>query len=122
MVTNFCESANAHLGKLTRVLENEFGDPEHRSLILQQVRELEGFNENEQWMVANRLVKDPKEMELFQGLTRDSRVKFIPLMLASKILASYWAGMGLMPVNVTMFCYIPYLSLCTNLPSSLYLF
>ncbi|XP_011083387.1 uncharacterized protein LOC105165934 [Sesamum indicum] len=68
MVTNFCESANARLGKLTR-----------------QVRELEGFDENEQLMVANRLVKDPKEMELFLGLTRDSRVKFVHLMLAGKI-------------------------------------
>ena len=62
-----CESANARLGKLTRVLENEFGDPEHRSLILQQVREQEGFDKNEQLIVANKLVKDPKEMELFLG-------------------------------------------------------
>ncbi|KAL2240715.1 UNVERIFIED_CONTAM: hypothetical protein Sindi_0712700 [Sesamum indicum] len=85
MVTNFCESADARLGILTRVLENEFGDPEHRSLILQQVREQEGFDENEQLIVANKLVKDPKEMELFQGLIRDSRLKFVRLMLASKI-------------------------------------
>ncbi|KAL2231952.1 UNVERIFIED_CONTAM: hypothetical protein Sindi_1375200 [Sesamum indicum] len=58
MVTNFYESADARLGKLTRVLENEFGDPEHRSLILQQVRELEGLDENEQLIVPKASVSN----------------------------------------------------------------
>ncbi|KAL2230665.1 UNVERIFIED_CONTAM: hypothetical protein Sindi_1660900 [Sesamum indicum] len=84
MVTNFCDSA-ARLAKLTKVLENEFGDPKHRSVILQKVRELECIDVNQQLMVANRLVKDPKEMELFLGLIRDYRVKFVCLILASDI-------------------------------------
>ncbi|KAL2250238.1 UNVERIFIED_CONTAM: hypothetical protein Sindi_2497500 [Sesamum indicum] len=85
MVTNFCETANARLASLTRVLESEFGDPEHRSLIWQQVRELGEIDQREQLMVENRLVKDPKELELFLGLTRDCRVDYVRLILAGKI-------------------------------------
>ncbi|KAL2248317.1 UNVERIFIED_CONTAM: hypothetical protein Sindi_2684000, partial [Sesamum indicum] len=59
------DSANTCLGTLTRVLESEFGDPEYRAMIRQQVRDLEAFDGNENLMVANKLVKNPLEMELF---------------------------------------------------------
>ncbi|KAL2248322.1 UNVERIFIED_CONTAM: hypothetical protein Sindi_2684500 [Sesamum indicum] len=85
MVSTFCESANTRLAMLTRVHESEFGHPEHRVMILEQVRELDSFDENEHLIVANRLVKDPKEMELFLALSKDSRVKMVQLMLAGNI-------------------------------------
>ncbi|KAL0433300.1 UNVERIFIED_CONTAM: hypothetical protein Slati_2664300 [Sesamum latifolium] len=45
--------------------------------------ELQTFDENEHLMVANRLVKDPKELALWLGLSKESRVKWIRLMLAA---------------------------------------
>ncbi|KAL0438831.1 UNVERIFIED_CONTAM: hypothetical protein Slati_2366100 [Sesamum latifolium] len=85
MVSTFCESADTRMGTLTRVLENEFGDPDHRAVILHHVRELETFDENEHLIVANRLVKDPKELALWLGLSKESRVKWIRLMLAGRM-------------------------------------
>ncbi|KAL0345331.1 UNVERIFIED_CONTAM: hypothetical protein Sradi_4364400 [Sesamum radiatum] len=81
MVSTFCESKNTRLGTLTRVLENEFGDPDQRAVVLQHVRELDVFSDNEHLRVANRLVKDPKELGLFLGLSRESRINWVKLML-----------------------------------------
>ncbi|KAL2243426.1 UNVERIFIED_CONTAM: hypothetical protein Sindi_0460600 [Sesamum indicum] len=55
------------------------------SKLIEMVRELDSFNENEHLIVANRLVKDLKEMELFLVLSKDSRVKMVRLMLAGNI-------------------------------------
>ncbi|KAL2226335.1 UNVERIFIED_CONTAM: hypothetical protein Sindi_1992200 [Sesamum indicum] len=62
--------ANTRLGTLTRVLENEFGDPKHLALVLQHVRDLEAYDENKYLMVANRLVKDPKGNGAFPGFVK----------------------------------------------------
>ncbi|KAL2232404.1 UNVERIFIED_CONTAM: hypothetical protein Sindi_1420400 [Sesamum indicum] len=76
---------NTRLASLTRVLESEFGQPEHRAMILEQVKELDSFDENEHIIVANRLVNHPKEMELFRAMSTYSRVKMARLMLSSRI-------------------------------------
>ncbi|KAL0461271.1 UNVERIFIED_CONTAM: hypothetical protein Slati_0014700 [Sesamum latifolium] len=85
MVSTFCESANTCLGTLTRVLENEFGNSDQRVVVLQHVRELEAFDDNKNLMVANRLVKDLKELGFFLGLSKDFRINWVRLMLADKV-------------------------------------
>ncbi|KAL2251363.1 UNVERIFIED_CONTAM: hypothetical protein Sindi_2258600 [Sesamum indicum] len=85
MVSTFCETANTRLASLTRVLESEFGQPEHRAMILAHVKELDSLDENEHIIVANRLVNHPKEMELFLAMSAESRVKMARLMLSGRI-------------------------------------
>ncbi|KAL0416814.1 UNVERIFIED_CONTAM: hypothetical protein Slati_3513300, partial [Sesamum latifolium] len=84
VVKNLCDSSNNRIGTLTRVLENEFGDPDQRALVLANVRQLEGLNENEQLHITNRLVNRPKDMEMYFSLPKESRVKLVRLMLAGR--------------------------------------
>ncbi|KAL0345789.1 UNVERIFIED_CONTAM: hypothetical protein Sradi_4410200 [Sesamum radiatum] len=84
VVTNFCASANNAISKLTRVLENEFGDPIKRGLVLEAVKQLTAFDENEQLLVTRHLYNHPKDMELFFTLSTESRIKMVRLMLAGR--------------------------------------
>ncbi|KAL0427806.1 UNVERIFIED_CONTAM: hypothetical protein Slati_2955400 [Sesamum latifolium] len=84
VVTNFCASANNAISKLTRVLENEFGDPVKRGLVLEAVKQLTVFDENEQLLAARHLYNQPKDVELFFTLSTESRIKMVRLMLAGR--------------------------------------
>ncbi|KAL0439171.1 UNVERIFIED_CONTAM: hypothetical protein Slati_2400100 [Sesamum latifolium] len=82
MFSSFGEITNNCIGALTRVLETEFGDPEQRELILDAVRELNEFDENIHLKVARRLMIEPKEMELFFKLSKESRIKMVRMIVA----------------------------------------
>ncbi|KAK4381107.1 hypothetical protein Sango_2999900 [Sesamum angolense] len=57
---------------------------EMHAVILQHTRDLETFDENKQLMVTHRPVKDPKKMGIFLDLSKDSRVKWVRLLLVAK--------------------------------------
>ncbi|KAL0429055.1 UNVERIFIED_CONTAM: hypothetical protein Sradi_0531500 [Sesamum radiatum] len=85
LITKFCDSADTRMEKMARVLEGEFGDPDRRALVMDAVRELNGFDVNEQLAVAERLFNQPKSMELFFSLSGEYREKWVRLMLAGRI-------------------------------------
>ncbi|KAK4384526.1 hypothetical protein Sango_3052700 [Sesamum angolense] len=79
MVSNFCGIANNRLGSLTLVLENEFGDSDKCSLVMATVREISGLEENDILVVTSKLAHEPKDMDIFFNLTRESREKMVLL-------------------------------------------
>ncbi|KAL0353187.1 UNVERIFIED_CONTAM: hypothetical protein Sangu_0900000 [Sesamum angustifolium] len=85
MVSNFCETANNCIGSLSRVLENEFGDPDKRDVVMQQVREISGLDENDFLIVTRKLVHEPKDMDIFFSLSKESKEKMVRLILTGQI-------------------------------------
>ncbi|KAK4435084.1 hypothetical protein Salat_0671700 [Sesamum alatum] len=81
MVSTFCETANTRAEKLCRVLGSEFGDPDQCGTVLDATRQLHNFDENEQFVIAQRLVNRPKDLELFYSLTGESHDRWVRLML-----------------------------------------
>ncbi|KAL0367250.1 UNVERIFIED_CONTAM: hypothetical protein Sradi_3615100 [Sesamum radiatum] len=81
MFSSFCETANNCIGALTRCLQTEFGTPEQRELILDVVHELNEFDENTHLKGARRLMIEPKEMELFFKLSKESRIKMVRMIV-----------------------------------------
>ncbi|KAL0411122.1 UNVERIFIED_CONTAM: hypothetical protein Slati_3701900 [Sesamum latifolium] len=66
-----CDDPLAELPQLV-----EFGDPDRRALVMDAVRQLDGFDVNEQLAVAERLFNHPKSMELFFSLSGEYREKW----------------------------------------------
>ncbi|KAL0375619.1 UNVERIFIED_CONTAM: hypothetical protein Scaly_0679500 [Sesamum calycinum] len=85
MVSNFCEIANNRLGSLTLVLENEFGDSDKCGLVMATVREISGLQENDILVVTSKLAHEPKDMDIFFNLTRESKEKMIPSCLITNL-------------------------------------
>ncbi|KAL0387669.1 UNVERIFIED_CONTAM: hypothetical protein Sradi_2648700 [Sesamum radiatum] len=85
MVSNFCEIANNRLGSLTLVLENEFGDSDKCGLVMATVREISGLQENDILVVTSKLAHEPKDMDIFFNLTRESKEKMVRLILVGCI-------------------------------------
>ncbi|KAL0342703.1 UNVERIFIED_CONTAM: hypothetical protein Scaly_1932900 [Sesamum calycinum] len=81
MVTNFCDTANTHLGCLTRVLEKEFGNPDQRVTVLDAVKQLPRLQHKDCLLVARRLVRDPKDMEFFFSLSMKVKMDLVRPML-----------------------------------------
>ncbi|KAK4382576.1 hypothetical protein Sango_2860600 [Sesamum angolense] len=85
MVSNFCETANNRIGSLTKVLENEFGDPNKRRVVMEAVKEISGLEENDVIVVTSKLVHEPKNMNIFFSLSMESKAKMVRLILDGRI-------------------------------------
>ncbi|KAK4383394.1 hypothetical protein Sango_2779200 [Sesamum angolense] len=84
-ISNFCETANNRIGSLSRVLESEFGDPDKRDVVMQQVREISGHDENDFLIVTRKLVHERKDKDMFFSLSKESKEKMVRLILAGRI-------------------------------------
>ncbi|KAL0430491.1 UNVERIFIED_CONTAM: hypothetical protein Sradi_0675100 [Sesamum radiatum] len=85
LITKFCESADTRMEKMARVLQGEFGDPDRRAFVMNDVRQLDSFDVNEQLAVAEHLFNQPKSMELLFSLSGEYSDKWVRLILAGRI-------------------------------------
>ncbi|KAL0313338.1 UNVERIFIED_CONTAM: hypothetical protein Sradi_5733100 [Sesamum radiatum] len=84
-VSTFCEAANVRMVELTKRLFVDFDEVEKRSSVFAAVANVEGLDMTEQLMLADRLVKNPKKMDLFFSLNETARKKILRLMLEGKM-------------------------------------
>ncbi|KAK4430763.1 hypothetical protein Salat_0838000 [Sesamum alatum] len=84
-VNMFCDSANERLGELSKKLFADYEEAKKRSSVYEAVGKVPGLDLNNQILISNRLVENPKKMDLFFSLPEDARARMIGLMLEGKL-------------------------------------
>ncbi|KAK4424909.1 hypothetical protein Salat_1684500 [Sesamum alatum] len=84
-VNTFCDSANERLGELSKKLFADFDEIEKRSSVYEAVGKVAGIDLNDQILLSDCLVENPKKMDLFFSLPGDARARTIHLMLDGKM-------------------------------------
>ncbi|KAK4434522.1 hypothetical protein Salat_0615000 [Sesamum alatum] len=84
-VNKCCDSANERLGELSKKLFADFDEIEKRSSVYEAVGKVPGVDLNDQLLLSDRLVENPKKMDLFFSLPEDARARMICLMLEGKM-------------------------------------
>ncbi|KAK4435695.1 hypothetical protein Salat_0733000 [Sesamum alatum] len=64
-VNTFCDSANQRLGELSKKLFADYDEAEKRSSVYKAVGKVSGIDLNDQILLSDRLVENPKKMDLF---------------------------------------------------------
>ncbi|KAK4433941.1 hypothetical protein Salat_0556800 [Sesamum alatum] len=85
VVNTFCDSANERLGELSKKLFADYEEAEKRSSVYEAVGKVPGLDLNNQILISDRLVENPKKMDLFFSLPEDARARMIGLMLEEKL-------------------------------------
>ncbi|KAK4433039.1 hypothetical protein Salat_1066100 [Sesamum alatum] len=80
-VNTFCDSANERLGELSKKLFANYEEVEKWSSVYEALGKVPGIDLNDQILLSDRLVKNPKKMDLFFSLPEDARARMIRLML-----------------------------------------
>ncbi|KAL0454952.1 UNVERIFIED_CONTAM: hypothetical protein Slati_0834400 [Sesamum latifolium] len=84
-VSTFYASADARLGEISKKLFVDFLEVEKRSAVFEAVGNIPGIDLNDQILISDRLVDDPKKMDLFFSLPEEARARMIGLMLNGKV-------------------------------------
>ncbi|KAK4441528.1 hypothetical protein Salat_0487700 [Sesamum alatum] len=84
-VNTFCDSANERLGELSKKLFADYEEVEKQSLVYKAIGKVPGIDLNDQILLSDRLVENPKKMDLFFSLPEDARARMIRLMLDGKM-------------------------------------
>ncbi|KAK4435016.1 hypothetical protein Salat_0664600 [Sesamum alatum] len=83
----FCDSANERLGELSKKLFADYNEAEKRSSIYEAIGKVPGIDLNDQILISDRLVENPKRMDLFFSLPEDAR-----LILCLMTISHAWMG------------------------------
>ncbi|KAL0416419.1 UNVERIFIED_CONTAM: hypothetical protein Slati_3473800 [Sesamum latifolium] len=83
-VNTFCDTAKQHLGELSKKLFVDYDEVE-RAAVFEAVGKVPGIDLNDQICVSDRLVENPKKMDLFFSLPADARARMVGLMLSGKV-------------------------------------
>ncbi|KAL0430523.1 UNVERIFIED_CONTAM: hypothetical protein Sradi_0678300 [Sesamum radiatum] len=83
-VSTFCQSANERLAEMTKKLFCDYIEGEKRAAVFEAVGEVPGMDMNNQILISNRLVDNPKKMDLFFSLPAEARVRMV-MMLNGKM-------------------------------------
>ncbi|KAL0316480.1 UNVERIFIED_CONTAM: hypothetical protein Sradi_5526200 [Sesamum radiatum] len=73
VLTNFFASANNGINALTRVLENEFGDPVKRGLVLEAVKQLTVFDATNNYLSPGVCIITPRTWNCFSCCRRSPK-------------------------------------------------
>ncbi|KAK4382562.1 hypothetical protein Sango_2859200 [Sesamum angolense] len=84
-VNTFCDAANQRLSEISKKLFMDYEEVEKRSAVFAAVGSIPGIDLNEQIFISDRLVENPKKMDLFFSLPDDARARMVALMLSGKV-------------------------------------
>ncbi|KAL0408307.1 UNVERIFIED_CONTAM: hypothetical protein Sradi_1765100 [Sesamum radiatum] len=84
-VNTFCDTAKQHLGELSKKLFVDYDEIEKRAAVFGAVCNVPGIDLNDQICVSDRLVENPKKMDLFFSLPADAKARMVGLMLSGKV-------------------------------------
>ncbi|KAK4425335.1 hypothetical protein Salat_1727500 [Sesamum alatum] len=85
VVNTFCDSANERLGELSKKLFANYEEAEKRSSVYEAIGKVPGLDLNNQILISDRLVENPKKIDLFFSLPEDARACMIGLMFDGKL-------------------------------------
>ncbi|KAK4426516.1 hypothetical protein Salat_1420200 [Sesamum alatum] len=71
----FCDTANARLGELSKKLFVDYDEVEKRSAVYEAVGKVPGIDLTDQLLMSDRLVENPKKMDLFFSLPDDGELE-----------------------------------------------
>ncbi|KAL0328338.1 UNVERIFIED_CONTAM: hypothetical protein Scaly_2266400 [Sesamum calycinum] len=84
-VNTFCDAANQRLSEISKKLFVDYEEVEKRSAVFAAVGSIPGIDLNEQILISDHLVENPKKMDLFFSLPDDARARMVALMLSGKV-------------------------------------
>ncbi|KAL0395347.1 UNVERIFIED_CONTAM: hypothetical protein Slati_4500900 [Sesamum latifolium] len=84
-VNTFFDTAKQHLGELSKKLFVDYDEVEKRAAVFNAVGKVPGIDLNDQILVSDRLVENPKKMDLFFSLPAEARARMVGLMLSGKV-------------------------------------
>ncbi|KAL0430309.1 UNVERIFIED_CONTAM: hypothetical protein Sradi_0656900 [Sesamum radiatum] len=84
-VNAFCDTAKQHLVELSKKLFVDYEEVEKRAVVFEAVCKVPGIDLNDQIYVSDRLVENPKKMDLFFSLPAEARAHMVGLMLSGKV-------------------------------------
>ncbi|KAL0401490.1 UNVERIFIED_CONTAM: hypothetical protein Slati_4178900 [Sesamum latifolium] len=85
VVHTFCDTAKQHLGELSKKLFVDYDEVEKYAAVYDAVGKVPGINPNDQILISDRLVENPKKMDLFFSPPADARARMVGLMLSGKV-------------------------------------
>ncbi|KAL0391178.1 UNVERIFIED_CONTAM: hypothetical protein Scaly_0474900 [Sesamum calycinum] len=83
-VFTFCETTNKRLGEWSKKYFVDYDEVSIRSTIFKAVGRVPGIDMNDQILISDRLVDNPKKMDLFFRLPDEARACMVGLMLNGK--------------------------------------
>ncbi|KAK4403144.1 hypothetical protein Sango_1055100 [Sesamum angolense] len=84
-VNTFCDTANQRLSEISKKLFVDYEEVEKCSAVFATGGSIPGIDLNEQILISDRLVENPKKMDLFFSLPDDARARMVGLMLSGKV-------------------------------------
>ncbi|KAL0444269.1 UNVERIFIED_CONTAM: hypothetical protein Slati_2149600 [Sesamum latifolium] len=85
VVSMFCESADARLTELSKKLFVDYIEVEKRVAVFEAVGKVPGVDLNDQIIISDKLVDNPKKMNLFFSLPDEATARMVGLMLNGKV-------------------------------------
>ncbi|KAL0448549.1 UNVERIFIED_CONTAM: hypothetical protein Slati_1411300 [Sesamum latifolium] len=79
VVSTFCEGVDARLGEISKKLFVDFFEVEKRTAVFDAVEKVPEIDMNDQILVSDRLVDNPKKIDLFFSLPEEARARMVGL-------------------------------------------
>ncbi|KAL0312948.1 UNVERIFIED_CONTAM: hypothetical protein Sradi_5694100 [Sesamum radiatum] len=84
-VSTFCQSANERLDEMSKKLFCDYIEGEKRAAVFEAAGEVPGIDMNDQILISDCQVDNPKKMDLFFSLPAEARVRMVGMMLNGKM-------------------------------------